>query len=64
MKVPAWKAISTTVEGRNIQGEYAVVGHLTKVRHGEREKGADRTSADPEIQAREMLRELAAEGKA
>jgi hypothetical protein len=59
-----WKAISTTVDGRKIEGEYAVSGHLVKVRHEDRERGGDLGDSDPETTARRLLRELAEEGHA
>lgn len=48
MKGTNWKAISTTVDGRKIEGEYAVSGHLVKVRHEDRERGGDLGDSDPE----------------
>jgi hypothetical protein len=62
VKEPTWSAISTTVEGRKI--EYALSGHLVKVRHDERERAADRGNSNPEKLARQLLRELAEEGHA
>jgi hypothetical protein len=64
VKEPTWSAISTTVEGRKIEGEYALSGHLVKVRHDERERAADRGNSNPEKLARQLLRELAEEGHA
>lgn len=64
MKEPNWTAISTTVGGREIEGEYAVSGHLVKVRHEDRERGADRGDSDPAALAQKLLRELAEEGHA
>jgi hypothetical protein len=64
MKAQSWKAISTTVDGRKIEGEYTVSGHLVKVRHEDRERGGDLGNSDPETTARRLLRELAEEGHA
>ena len=59
-----WKPISTTVYGRKIEGEYCVDGHFAKVRIGDHEKGIDLKKSDAEASARQLLRELAEEGKA
>jgi hypothetical protein len=64
MEESSWTAVSTTVDGKKIEGEYTVSGHLVKVRHQDRELGGDLGSSDPEAAARKLLRELAEEGHA
>jgi hypothetical protein len=64
MEESSWTAVSTTVDGKKIEGEYTVSGHLVKVRHQDRELGGDLGSSDPEAAARKLLRELVEEGHA
>jgi hypothetical protein len=64
MQEPSWKAISTSVNGKKVEGEYSVSDHLVKVRHANREQGGDLGDGDPDTVARRLLRELAEEGHA
>jgi hypothetical protein len=59
----SWTAVSTTVDGKKIEGEYTVSGHLVTVRHQNRELGGDLGSSDPKAAA-QKLREMAEEGHA
>jgi hypothetical protein len=63
MKVPSWTQISITIGGRKIVGEYCLDGHMVKVKTADREKATEAGNFKPETLAREMLRELAEDGK-
>ena len=55
-------ASSITVKGRKIDGEYSGEGHLVRVKHDNREKGAALGNSAVETLARDLLREMAEEG--
>ena len=61
---PAWTHLSITVKGRKIDGEYSREGHLVRVKHDNREKGAALGNSAVETLARDLLREMAEEGNA
>jgi hypothetical protein len=63
MHEPSWTQISTTVKGRKIDGEYCHDGHLVRVKHDNREKGGGLGNSGVEALARDLLRELAEDGK-
>jgi hypothetical protein len=64
MSQPAWTHLSITVKGRKIDGEYSREGHLVRVKHDNREKGAALGNSAVETLARDLLREMAEEGNA
>jgi hypothetical protein len=64
MNEPTWTQLSITVKGRKIDSEYSREGHLVRVKHDNREKGAALGNSPVETLARDLLREMAEEGNA
>ena len=61
MNEPTWTQLSITVKGRKIDGEYSREGHLVRVKHDNREKGAALGNSAVEALASDLLREMRAE---
>jgi hypothetical protein len=59
-----WKEINTAVNGRAVGGSYAVEGEIVRVRTALGEKAAKLEGTNAALVAWQLLREMAAEGKA
>jgi hypothetical protein len=59
-----WRTIEVTIDGRVVRGSWAHDGLLVQVRSPHGDKTTQISSSPPLTLAKQMLRELAKEGKA